>query len=280
MRNKNQAHFFILSCLYALLLLFTAGCVPIYASHVELTLYRDEKWEMNTTLEAAPELQGMLQLINPALDEIRQQGVTVDFELQPVNNEGRLPLTLDFAGQGYALLSDEILSGGAIQVDEGDGERRIMFNAWPSQTLLSGALESSFTLRGGKIISSNGTPAGSGAVRWDNPTSQMQAVLTERSSSGSVVGWILLILLAAGGAGAYFYWRSRPKTAYAPAPGTYAASPADSGWSQPEFTPPTSAPGQFTPPSGPAALTQFCHQCGKALPPGASFCPACGTQTL
>lgn len=240
--------------LLSLALLLTS-CVSIHSTDMRVTFRADENWEAEMEIVLTPQ-QAQLTLgqiepaLNQAVAEMRSEGVEVQWKQQERREDGNIGYLVSAKGKGLDILNTAFFEGQAVlYVDESTGERQIVFSYTPGQAF---AQEQTFTLVGGKIISSNGTQTNGRTVTWVNPTGPMEAVLTEASPLGWLPyaliggGGVLLIIAGVGIVASVVRRRQL-------------ASPA------PEAV--------FAPPPPPTAR---CANCGFALPEGAVFCPSCG----
>lgn len=293
--------------------LLLSACVPIQSADTTLELKADEQWVMQVDLEVAGDQSALVEMgINEMLSqgttELQAQGITTEYTQEDSKQEGNTIHRLSLSGQGYNTLNDAMFGGASvITVDSSSGDERISFVFDAGQLDLTMASAQSFTLKGGKVISSNGVKDGSKAVRWDNPSGTLQALMEPPGSFslsfGNIGIWelviifIILILLAGLGVGAFFLIRHlKNKNAtnqvtapgYPPEPvGSQSPAPVEPQSATPPVTPPasvsfgqnaaaTDSPPVIRPvPDGPPKR-RFCPQCGTSLPDEAVFCPSCG----
>lgn len=256
---------FIVFIILLLLLLGLEGCLPfalpIQSLDTQLTLGREEAWEIEIRMALTPEGQAYTSMIVPELSNwasgVIQAGAEASWEaLEPQQGEGPVYL-LRATGVGYHILNSQALDQAAVTLLEIDGKRQIQF--YYSGTSLFGLIpQYHFTLKGGRVISTNGQQINSATVEWLNPAVPMEAVMHEPAN----LTWLWVVLGLAGvtfliamllSAGLLVGVSQRKKP----------AAPA--------------AASLFT---SPAAAQTYCTQCGAPMPPAAQFCPACGAKRL
>lgn len=178
-----------------------------------ITFYQGEAWEVEITfgiplqamalLSSAAEMESEL---NSTVAELENMGATASWSAS--QQDDVQIYTINATGTGYDLLTNAILTDASIQVQEVNGQRQISY----SENLGDLALANSntLTLIGGEIISSNGQQAGRGQTQWVNPTSRIEAVLTEKSRFDTaslliIVGGLVIL----GGVSFYAISRQR-----------------------------------------------------------------------
>jgi hypothetical protein len=293
--------------------LLLSACVPIVSAETVLELKSDEQWTMMIDLEVTGDQStilsmGINELLSQSTTELQQKGVTTEYSQEDSKQEGNTIHRLSFSGQGFSVLNETMFGGtNAVSWDPASGEERITFLFDAGQLELPTAMAQSFTLKAGKIVSSNGVQDGSKAVRWDNPSGTLQALMEKPSSFSLgfpnigiweiVIILAILLLLGALAVGAFFLIRHLTKkkaTSPAAAPeyppeaaNFQAATPIDPQAAMPATPPPgavsygedagaaTSPPAVRPVPDGPPKR-RFCPQCGSPQPEEAVFCPNCG----
>jgi len=121
------------------------------------------------------------------------------------------------------------------------------------------ALENTFTLKGGKIISSNGVTVNGKTVQWVNHYGPMEATLTEASGNSVLIIFAVIILIVISifilisvVGGGVFFWRK---------------SKSNNQYKETSFV--NVAPNHII-------EHIFCPNCGKEQRHEAQFCPHCG----
>jgi len=237
-----------------LLLSLVASCGGAFSADTRVTLLADENWEVQVelvlTLQQAQLALGQIdQAMNELISELRATGVEAEWQSQDEREDGNVGYLITARGQGLDRLNTAFFDGqAALYADESSGQRQIVFR----YNLINAiAQRQTLTLRGGRILSSNGVQTDSRSVMWTNPNGPIEAVLTEAPR----YAWLPYSLIGMGGllfAVAVFGMVSRARRR-APAAGLAAAA-------------------------GPRQTVSFCSTCGAALPPEATFCPRCGAQ--
>lgn len=266
--------------------LLISGCVPILDLTTEVTLEKDEHWQVRIHFllpgYLGPDsLLPFEEYIDESFSDLQAQGFESDWEKLPDDSQGNIPYQITATGVGYDHLSEFIGEGVDVTVDESSGQRRLMVSmaADPYQGMIGTNV--TVILRAGKIISTNGNQTGNGAVVWNNPSGDMQAVVTEASG----LSWSALILMGIGIVGIAVVvvifskkLRSRPVTEAFQYPSPQFAYPsAPTQIEQPGNHPSPVDPAAIPSESG---LARFCGHCGAPLPPEAVFCSNCGKRRI
>jgi hypothetical protein len=191
--------FTLLTLAGLLLVLLIGGCIPIEAVDTEITLQTQERWQMGLDITVTPD-SGMTvaQLENEMLSQfntqnLQSQGIQVNSSAEE-DKDGRIIIQLIFEGQGLDLLN-QTLSGGStiLREDRQGGRDVIVFEMAP--VMQFGSMDFQLTLKGARVISSNGVEQGGNQVTWTNPTQSMQAVLAKPA----LFDTLPVILLIVGG---------------------------------------------------------------------------------
>ncbi|HNZ14207.1 MAG TPA: hypothetical protein PKL11_11185 [Anaerolineaceae bacterium] len=196
MKNSKFALLTLAGLLFVLLI---GGCIPIESVDTEITLQTRERWQMGLDITVAPD-SGMTvaQLENEMLSQfntqtLQSQGIQVNSSAEE-DKDGRIIIQLIFEGQGLDLLN-QTLSGGStiLREDRQGGRDVIVFEMAP--VMQFGSMDFQLTLKGARVISSNGVEQGGNQVTWTNPTQSMQAVLAKPA----LFDTLPVILLIVGG---------------------------------------------------------------------------------
>ena len=191
--------FTLLTLAGLLLVLLIGGCIPIESVDTEITLQTRERWQMGLDITVAPD-SGMTvaQLETEMLSQfntqtLQSQGIQVNSSAEE-DKDGRIIIQLIFEGQGLDLLN-QTLSGGStiLREDRQGGRDVIVFEMAP--VMQFGSMDFQLTLKGARVISSNGVEQGGNQVTWTNPTQSMQAVLAKPA----LFDTLPVILLIVGG---------------------------------------------------------------------------------
>lgn len=165
--------------------------------------------------------------------DLRAQGIEASWE---ATREGDLLRYLVHAqGEGYDALRQVAFEDADIFVEEVDGREAIHFRAFVPQEIMLGG-ETTITLVGSEIISTNGNRVDEGTVQWVNPAGRLEAVLVGNSRFAANPLLLPAALLAGAVVvlgGGYLVW-SRTRG------------------------------------------SRYCTQCGTPLAPDARFCSGCG----
>jgi hypothetical protein len=241
--------------LIALICGFLTSCYPLLSSDAQLTIRPQEKWELHLQMlfnplndpSASAAIQAYLEQMT---NQAQANGVQAQWSAKKPDSQGNLPYEVTIVGQGYEKLNTAVFGGMPIlRLDESGGQKRIIFQLDAYQLTGGEAQQNTFTLKTGKIISTNGDKQGSSSVAWRNANGQMEATFYEPSgNSGAGIAFLVVgaILVGAAAIGIRSNNRARSR-------------------------PLQTSNGNLRP-----VLPGFCANCGTALPSGADFCPHCG----
>lgn len=246
---------FILFIFFSLLL---SACVPILSTDTRLDLGGDEEWKilinlLLPALDAEANIIVLQTALSEALPKIQAQGIQVEWGSLDPDNNGDTPFLITMSGKGYSLLNDAIFDGEQVLSFDlsSPGQKRILFNLQPTNDLFSSAAKTTFTLRGGKVVATNGTQLDDSTVQWTNPNGIMEAVIEEAGSTSwlgyllLIVGGGLLVIAILGLRGAF---KKRPVPGgYPPIADTYSHLEAPPNLAADAHRETEVAPGQSTP---------------------------------
>lgn len=281
-----------------------ASCVPLVSADFTFDLNSEESWDVEILLVTTKDSE---ILLNTSLIELgrnaEDEGLEFTYEWLNNDRDGNRPVRINFNN----MTPDEVNQSfsNSFTIETVNGQRQVSFYLVPNDYY--DVQDYTYTLKGKKIISSNGQKKGAGAVTWVNPRQPMEAVLIE-GRSGIGAGWILFLIGGGLVAAAVILFlrgqRPAPAPVY-PVQGQY--YPPQPTW-QPEATrqpeaqqpaaqqqayggaqpvPPAAAysgnPPAYPAPQPPAPVEAapaqaFCTSCGFKLPPNAAFCPQCGSK--
>jgi hypothetical protein len=183
-------------------LLFLSASVPILSTDTQLALGRNENREIQVELLLpADSAQSTIDILQPTLSEslpeLKKQGIEAEWKPLTADDNGNIPFMISMKGKGYDLLNDSIFDGEQVlQVDSASpGKKRFLFNLQPSSDLFNSAINTTFTLRGAKVVATNGNKLNANTVQWENQNNLMKAVLEEPGSPS----WLGYLLLFVGG---------------------------------------------------------------------------------
>ncbi len=263
--------------------LLLAGCGAVTVQE-EVTFYKGERWRFSEQAKAPKEmveLAGGEKAIESEIQKQLKEGrknypnVRVSWN---VSHEGdNVVYSAHAEGKGWKELNGVAFDGEASIKSE-NGKVHVLI---PASQLSSGegVVISSLTLCGGEIITSNADKlAPGGKAIWRNPTNDVKATLTEKTSMAAM-GWpvILLLVLFAiaavgvviavvvGGKGKVVGSEVHPIMKGVVCPKCGAENPPDA-----KFCWNCGAKLQPEP--------VICPKCGAVNEPGAKFCSQCGAR--
>ncbi len=243
---------------------FLAGCMlTVVSADGQLTLGAQEKWNLSIDIvipSESAQLYGdaLIQQIQGSTQELEAEGVLFESKLSDVDEEGNVTLHIHTQGRGYDILNEQLGSTGYIEVQETNGKKILNIELYDIVEGVATQKGSTFTIRGGKVLETNGNRINNTTVEWFNP-STMQ-VSMEEPSNGNLLGIVsiilgaLCILFAIGWQLGWFVKKSIPTPVISVTPASVDLAQASSG--------------------------RFCGHCGTPLPSQARFCNKCGAQVL
>jgi len=238
------------------LILFCSSCIPILSTETELRLSDNEKYSLKMIFVLEGQDPMMTSQFETALgDAISQaQGLGIEAEWQKLSNQSDSSNTtyqLKLSGTGYDGLNELVFDRQqAVSKDSPDDQ--VDFNFDPSASFLMSGQQNSFTLIAGKIISANGNITNNKTVVWNNPKSNMEAIVSTTGLS-SITTFLIFGILVIGVAMGIILAIGANKSAR------------------------RSSQEALVDRSGQSVL--FCMNCGKQVPPQAQYCPHCGERT-
>lgn len=276
--------------------LLLAGCgITVVSSTGSLTLSPNERWALEYEFEfLAQEVALYGNQLSSGFEEFvnyaREAGVTASWENKGTNNAGNVVYQLKASGTTYESFIVIMEGEGELSTFEQDNKTLLLFQMPP--LLGSNSQKVDFTLKGGKVVETNGMQSGSNKVTW-NTADTMYAVMELPTANGWV--WLLLIAVVMGGvvAAAVLTKKKTGLAAYPPQqpdPNMPHVNPYRSPNHQPARTAEViedwqpQAPVRHeeviseapSPLSSPSAGMEFCPQCGTRFEAGAVFCMHCG----
>ena len=245
------------------LCLLLSACVTILSEDMDIELRPKETWAMQVQFTVpAAEAQANALLFNQSLNEfvadIQAKGSSAEWQILELDEEGHQPYRITMSGQGYDTLNNGVFGGETVitRDDDSSNPQQLHFQLGTNDISIGEAFQTTFTLRGGKILTSNGTQTNNTTVTWANPAETMEAVLLEPS----VIHWqaILFILVGVGVVGAgILQWRRSSQAIPTPQPTRY-----------------------FPQDDPPQRLFVNCGHCVTQMPAEAKFCPNCGRERM
>jgi len=175
--------------------LLLAGCGT---ADTEVTLYEGEKWQCVGRLVVPVEMvemeggeEDLDSRVLSILEEYREAApeVEISWDKEYEGQDVVYCFTLD--GTGWELLDQLVFrSAGSIVKEDGKVHIRYLIPAYEE---LEELVYSSFTLKGGKIISSNADETIGGSAIWHNPMgTTIEAVLVEKAQTN----WLVIVCFA------------------------------------------------------------------------------------
>ncbi len=206
----------------------------------EITLYKDEQWQFESSFtynpDEIPEIGASVPLLegvsldassslmnsgltdmvfNEAMSVYQQYGYDASWEKSEAL-QGDITYTVLVDGAGWNSLADfmggvgpnafDLPTASVNVVELGDGSLHFTANMPPDMLGGFGAMliPTTMQVRGGRIISSNADETRGGTAIWHNPTGYVEATLTPASTiNGVVIGAMALIAVIVIGGGGY-----------------------------------------------------------------------------
>jgi hypothetical protein len=268
--------------------LFTS-CVTVLSTDSTITIDEKENWQVEYEIlfegfSFKEYGQQITDGINMLTEQYKSNGITLKFKQLPVKN-GNIPYQIAITGQGLDALNTTLgTTPEAFSKTTENGETLYKFSM-DGSTMSSGelslgtAMEFSFTIKGMRIVESNGKKTSPTSVTWTDASQTMTATLKPGGPAGGGFKWwiipivlfglavITMVVLMATGV-----FKKKPKPGYGVPPGYmpqyYPPVPSSGGPPSvpqpapgviPQTPPPTVPPTSTTPPPPPPA--------GPAIPP-------------
>lgn len=276
-----------LPVIFTLMLFLVSGCMIIVSTDGELVLGAGEKWDLHLSVVLpADQFQLYGNAIQEELFKNNQENeetqVDIETSISEVDDEGNITVNARIRGVGYDLLNKRLNGMGTIEVIEDGGKRYLEIRM---DEFIPGGLTqkgSTFTIKGGRILSSNGEQINAGSVKWVN-AGTMQVRMEEPGGLagfgyGMIVAGILCILFAIGWQCGWFHKKGNPW------PSAKTILPVQESSTQmiDNLQPTRATPDTVRHPApieGPQPAGKFCNSCGAPLIANAKFCTRCGKQT-
>jgi len=196
---KNTKKFVLVFVVAILLASSLSACTTGALSiNVNLILYSGENWRIQIGLVYSRQ---EIQLVGPQIEqwlaasvsEWQAQSIQASYS-KKVLDDNNIRYQITASGQGFAKLNNAFFDGLAnIYYDE--ITKQIEFSYLPVGEFFSAALSRTFSLNGGKIISSNGAQMDSNTVTWVNPVNVMNATLKPGLHPGLLAGFLVGFLV-------------------------------------------------------------------------------------
>lgn len=250
---RKSVIFFVIFLFFS----FLSACISILSEDVEIELRPNEMW--NTQLyftvpqdEAQANAMLLSQSLNEYITEIQNKGIAAKWQALELDEDGNQPFLISVSGQGYGMINNTIFGAKpVIIVDETSGDTKLHFQLDANDISLGAVSQSTFTLKGGKILESNGHQLSNTTVTWSNPAETMTAVFLAPKALD--LGDILVVIFMGGiiGIGIIQGRRFSHKKAR------------------------LTSTSNFT-----STLITYCGHCGTQMPLHARFCPTCGKEHM
>lgn len=265
--------------------LLLSGCmISLVSMDSRLTLTADEKWDMQIDVVLPGDVAqaygaDLVSQIGESVQELEDQGVSVDYELSDADRVGNITLKVRFRGQGYELFNEVLGTSGSISTEQQGNKKLVHVYIVDIASGISVTNGSTYTVKGGRILSTNGNQVNATTAEWFNGTA-IEVTMEEPGAGVSGLGIALIVLgvlfvaFAIGWRMGWFKRRAQPQPS------------AAADWSPQDFTvapvtqsnPPPSAVAPIATPAPPTQAARFCSHCGASLSAQARFCNKCGKQ--
>jgi len=232
-----------------------SGCVgfEIVETDTQLTFKPDENWDLKVEMvypadEGLAEAEAQVEYLEQNQQSLNEEySVQVEGDVSEVDKDGNVTLSLHYWGQGFDSVNEVLSGAGSIETQEIRGKKIITIQISQVFDQFVATRGSTVTIKGGKILSTNGDRLNSTTVRWFNP-GNIEVTMEEPGAGISGLG-IALIALGVLSIAAAIGWRL--------------------GWFKRKSHPQPAPVNQES---------RFCSNCGAALTPQARFCSKCGSQ--
>lgn len=269
---------------FIIALVMLSGCLIVVSTDSQLKVSSGESWKFHMVIKAP---QDQVLMYNADLSaqfdglaqEAEQNDIGFRWEMGEVDSEGNIDIIIDVQGTGYEKWNNWIDYPGSLQSDELLGESIIRFELSMFGTALGQGLTNSFTLDGGKILSTNGKMIDTNSVYWID-SNQMEAVMETPKANVNlgivfaIAGIILLTTLIV---------LTTRKSTNPPQPAKYQTQPSGQAfYPVPPINPVPNVMDRFqqenkqSEPAQEQSEIQYCGKCGSPWKAGANFCSVCG----
>lgn len=274
--------------LFGFLLVFSlVGCITIVSSDSQLRLRGNEKWDLRVTFEV-PSTEAVLYgnelgtQLNQIITSAESLGVIGKWEEGKVSSTGNKPYSIILKGENFDQLNSVFPGSINVEKTKVDGLNRVHVAVNSSDLL--GSENSTFTLIGGKIVSSNGNQNKNNSVKWVN-ADDIEAYMEEPASPFWTYLFLILgsvfVLLAIANASGMFLKKPHPIPYQDPGLGN-----SYSSISSQQFQPtnPEKVQGQIFNTDPKLNVTdirsemRFCPSCGNPIASNMTFCNRCGAK--
>ena len=253
--NVNKKKLNLLSILLIFVFpVFFSSCVSVISAETQITLYKNEKWNIEVVIEIPKEEVDAYKAyiadnLNQVVYSIETAGGEASWEELKVNNSGNVPYQIEAEGKGYDQINEALFGGvNAFSIEHSGNKEFVRFSVHPYNTIFSSAYNTKFIIKGGKILSSNGAVPNKGVTYWENPVSKMETTFTEKNTNtvtmfiiGGIFFSLFLIIIFIGSI-VFLIKNSQKKK-------NSSVNFSDN---------------------------RFCPYCGSQFPEEALFCPSCG----
>ncbi len=256
---KRKRFALIMAVCFGLLLSSCGQYFSILSTDTQLNLSGNEAWSIQHKMVLPGVAKLLVEQNQASLDQqiatYRAQGINASW-LQVPQSQGETTVSyqLSISGTGFDRLNTVIFNGETVVSQDPSDPKQVIFRHLPYSSPFMQGQTNTFTLKGSKVLNTNGNILSDGRVQWVNPSGEMSAVV---STAGRLtLLWVLLMVLGGIGllvAGLGISGRLPERRQKTPVP-AYAS--------------------QQVPPA--AIQSKYCPQCGKANPMQAGFCTDCG----
>lgn len=253
-RGEEMKRFLFINAFLLVLFLLTS-CFSIISAETELELNTNEKWTLDIEI-IVPAYSSSLVVMGLQSDEVfefkrmQENGIEVSWQQLEETEEG-IPFRIHLEGEGFDKLNHylgyQVVSHGA-----GENEGNIVFVHPSGSDFNYGSFQSSFKLKGKKILSTNGVQLNNSTTVWENPSGRLEAIIKPQSTSS------LFLFVIVFGASLVIYGLVKGNQSKIPGLAPQRRVLVKESYRKSRV------------------VLNYCPNCGSKIPENALFCPNCG----
>ena len=162
-----------------ILIILLSGCLTVVSSNGNLQLTSGEKWTLDLNFQIPAEevlINGIAisQSLNQMVQKGTKIGVEVNWEQNGPNNLGNITYIIKMSGKNYDQLNEQFDGSFRVENQEFDGKPAVHIIITPYLGVPS--RNSTFSLSGGNVISTNGQKIDGNTIKWTN-SNYMEATM-------------------------------------------------------------------------------------------------------
>lgn len=174
-----------------------SGCMPTRSFDTVIELKTNEDWILTFVVSFDKDSvqhygEVIKQNIDSSISQINRDSINVSWKQGEENKEGTIPFIITINGSGIKNLNKYIFNEEFITINLSENFPRYVISIPPSFYRID-AEQYSVTIKGGRIISTNGVKINDNTVKWENPR-KVLTVIMEKPKVG--VSWYIIGVLS------------------------------------------------------------------------------------